>query len=82
MTKPTKWHVRLSKTRISLGIRPVFSEPSLCAQWVAKEASLLNADSNGALAIWLVCHKAAQFTDLQCNSEHLINRCWMKGTCS
>ena len=29
--------VRLAKTQISLGIRPVWSESSLCAQWVAKE---------------------------------------------
>ena len=25
MTKPTKWHVRLAKTQISLGVRPVWS---------------------------------------------------------
>ena len=31
MTKPTKWTVRLVKTQISLGIRPVRSESSLCA---------------------------------------------------
>ena len=31
MTKPTKWHVRPAKTRISLGIRPVWSETSLSA---------------------------------------------------
>ena len=34
MTKPTKWHVRPAKTQISLGIRPVWSESSLCAQWM------------------------------------------------
>ena len=31
MTKPTKWLVRPAKTRISLGIRPVWSESSLSA---------------------------------------------------
>ena len=31
MTKPTKWHVRPTKTQISLGIRPVWSESSLSA---------------------------------------------------
>ena len=31
MAKPTKWHVRPTKTRISLGIRPVRSESSLSA---------------------------------------------------
>ena len=30
---------------ISLGIRPVWLESSLCAQWVAKEPSFLHADS-------------------------------------
>ena len=43
MTKPTKWHVRPAKTQISLGIRSVWSESSLCAQWVAKDTSFLHA---------------------------------------
>ena len=34
MTKPTKWH-----------IPPVWSESSLCAQWVAKDPRFLHADS-------------------------------------
>ena len=38
--------VRPTKTQISLGIRPVWSESSLCAQWVAKGPRLLlHADS-------------------------------------
>ena len=37
--------VRPAKTQISLGIRPVWSESSLCAQWVAKGPSFLHADS-------------------------------------
>ena len=45
MTKPTKWHVCPAKTQISLGIRPVWSEYSLCAKWVAKDPSFLHADS-------------------------------------
>ena len=45
MTKPTKWHVRPAKTQISLGIRPVWSESSLCAQCIAKDPSFLHADS-------------------------------------
>ena len=45
MTKPTKWHVRPAKTQISLGIRRVWSESSLCTQWVAKGPSFLHADS-------------------------------------
>ena len=42
--KPTKWPVRSAKTQIGLGIRPVWSESSLCAQWVAKDLSSLHAD--------------------------------------
>ena len=45
MTKPTKWHVHPAKTQISLGIRPVWSESSLSAQWVAKDPSFLHADN-------------------------------------
>ena len=37
--------VRPAKTQISLGIRPVWSESSLYAQWVAKDPSFLHADS-------------------------------------
>ena len=32
--KTNKMSVRPAKTQISLGIRPVWSEFSLCAQWV------------------------------------------------
>ena len=41
MTKPTKWHVRWTKTQIS----PIWSESSPCALWVAKDPSFLHADS-------------------------------------
>ena len=34
-----------AKTQISLGIRPVWSESSLCAEWVAEDPSFLHADS-------------------------------------
>ena len=37
--------VRPAKTQISLGIHPVWSEPLLCAQWVAKDPRFLHADS-------------------------------------
>ena len=43
--EPTKWHVRPAKTQICLGIRQVWSESSLCTQWVAKDPSFLHADS-------------------------------------
>ena len=35
---------RPAKTQISLDIRPVWSESSLCAQWVAKDPGFLHAD--------------------------------------
>ena len=43
--KTNKMSVRPAKTQISLGIRPVWSESSLCAQWVAKNPSFLHVDS-------------------------------------
>ena len=52
VTKPIKWHVRPAKTQISLGIRPVWSESSLCAQWVAKDPSFLHADSEYSDQTW------------------------------
>ena len=45
MTKPTKKLVRPAKTQISLGICPVWSESSLCAQWVDKDPMFLHVDS-------------------------------------
>ena len=43
--KTNKKTVRPAKTQISMGICPVWSESSLCAQWVAKDPSFLHADS-------------------------------------
>ena len=45
MTKNNKMNVRPAKTQFSLGIRPCWSESSLCAQWVAKDPNFLHADS-------------------------------------
>ena len=45
MTKPTKWLCTQRRLQISLGIRPVWSESSLCAQRVAKGPSFHHADS-------------------------------------
>ena len=43
--KTNKMTVRPEKTQISLGIHPVWSESSLCSQWVAKNPRFLHADS-------------------------------------
>ena len=44
MTKPTKW-LCAQRRQISLGLRPVWSESSLCNQLVVKAPSFLHADS-------------------------------------
>ena len=43
--KTNKMTVHPAKTQISLGIHSVWSEFSLCTQWVAKDPSFLHADS-------------------------------------
>ena len=43
--KTNKVTMHPAKTQISLGIRPVWSESSLCAQWVAKDPSFAHSDS-------------------------------------
>ena len=43
--KTNKVAVRPAKTQISLGIRPVWSESSLCAQWIANDPRVFHADS-------------------------------------
>ena len=45
--KTNKMSVPPAMTQISLGIHPVWTESSLCAQFVAKDQRLLHADSPG-----------------------------------
>ena len=59
MTKPTKMSVRPArmsvrpaKTQINLGIRQVWLESSLCAQWVAQDPRFLHADSEDSDQTW------------------------------
>ena len=65
--KTNKMTVRPAKTQISLGSHPVWSESSLCAQWVAKNPSFLHApskdsDQTGRMPrliwgfAWSTCH--------------------------
>ena len=68
MTKPTKWSVGPAKTQISLGIRPVWSEYSLCAQLVVKDPSFLhagsvNSDQTGRMPrlVWVFAGRSCQF---------------------
>ena len=68
MTKATKWLVCPAKTQISLGIRPVWSDSSLCAQWVAKDPSFLHAVSEDSdqtrrmpRLIWIFAGRTCHF---------------------
>ena len=60
--------VRQEKAQISLGIRPVWSESSQCAQWVAKDPNLLHADSEDSYQaermprlIWVFAGRTCHF---------------------
>ena len=68
MTKLTKWSVYRAKTRISLGIRPVWPESSLCALWVAKDPMTLHADGEDSdqtarmpRLIWIFARRTCHF---------------------
>ena len=67
--KTNKMTVRPAKTQISLGIRRVWSESSLCAPWVAKDPSFLHADSKD----WL--DWASTQADLSLHWAHM-PFCW------
>ena len=68
--------VRPAKTQISLGIRPVWSESSLCAQWIAKDPRFLNADSDDSgqtgrmpRLIWVCARRRATLLVLSCRGS-------------
>ena len=83
-TKPTIWLVRLAKTQISLGIRLAWSEPSLCAQWVAKDPRFLHADredwsaqSDLSLQVFvLIVHLFVSYA--QVNLCHFFSSSWCR----
>ena len=69
--KTNKMTVRPAKTQINLGICPIWSEPSLCTQWVGKDPSFLHVDgwsesSLGTYAILLVLSWGSSKTHLVC----------------
>ena len=75
--------VRPAKTQISLGIRPVWSESSLCTQWVAKDPSFLHADSEDSdqtgrmpRLIWVFAGRTATLLVLSCRGSY-----WYYCTC-
>ena len=75
-TKPTKWSVRPAKTQISLGIRPVWSESSLCAQWVANDTSFFHADSEDSDQIGLMPRLIWVFAGRTCYFVRFVMR-WL-----
>ena len=71
--------VRPVKTQISLGIRPVWSESSLCAQCVAKDPMLLHADSEDSdqtgrmpRMIWVFAGRTAILLVLSCRGSYTL----------
>ena len=69
--------VRPTKTQISLGIRPVWSESSLCAQWVAKNPTFLHADSEDSdqtgrmpRLIWVFAGRTVSLLVLSCRGSY------------
>ena len=78
--KTNKAAVRPAKTQISLGIRPVWSESSLCAKWVATDPSFLYADSEyssqtGRMSrlIWVFAGRTTILLVLSCRGSFMIN---------
>ena len=72
--------LRPAKTQISLGNRPVWSESSLCAQWLVKDPSFLHADNedsdqNGRMPrlIWVFAGRTAILLVLSCCGSNLLS---------
>ena len=75
--KTNKMSVRPAKTQISLGIRPVWSESSLCTQWVAKDPRFLHADSEDSdqtgrmpRLIWVFAGRTLILLVLSCRDSY------------
>ena len=72
--------LRPAKTQISLGIPPVWSESSLCAQWAAKDQWFLHVDSEDSdqtgrmpRLIWVLAGRTLTFLVLSCRGSCLEN---------
>ena len=72
--KTNKMSVRPAKTQISLGIRPVWSASSLCAQRVAKNPSFLHADSEDSDQLGRIPRLIWVFAVRTCHSVGLVVR--------
>ena len=70
--------VRPAKTQISLGIRPIWTESSLCAEWLAKDPSNLHADSEDSdqtgrmhRLIWAFAGRTVTLSVLSCRGSSI-----------
>ena len=72
--KTNKMTVRPAKTQISLDIHPVWSESSLCAQWVAKDTSFLHADSEDSDQTGRTTRLIWVFTGCTCHFVGFVTR--------
>ena len=77
--KTNKVTVRPAMTQISLGIRPVLSESSPYAQWVAKNPSFLHAASEDSdqigrmpRLIWVFAGRTATLLVLSCRGSYFV----------
>ena len=68
--------VRPAKTQISLRISPVWSESSLCAQWIAKDPGCLHTDSEDSnqagrvpRLIWVFARRTLILLVLSCRGS-------------
>ena len=71
--------VRPAKTQISLGICPVWSVSSLCAQWVAKDPGFLYADNEDSdqtgrmpWLIWVFAGRTLISSPEQCSRRAIV----------
>ena len=87
MSRDTKQNNKVTvspaKTQISLGIRPVWSESSLCAQWVAKDPRFPHADSEDSdqtgrmpRLIWVFAGHTLNLLVLSCRDSF-----WLSTSC-
>ena len=81
--KTNKMSVRPAKTRIGLGIRPVWSESLLYVQWVAKDPSFLHADSEDSdqtgrmpRLIWVFAGRTLTLLVLSCRGSFSASGQW------
>ena len=72
--KTNKMTVCPAKTRISLGIHPVWSEPLLCTQWVAKDQSFLHVDSEDSDQIGRMPRLICVFAESTCHFVGFVMR--------